>query len=381
MAKTFCIVASSQPILEAMWKELKAIGYTTPNNLYSLNKDVWNALAICVDENFPERVAQKDKFKLLVAIDGSTSKDVFFRLPGDYIKALAFAKEQMESFDKVVIPEYVECIIDERAAHSNFGELGKIYKVRNWNFSTTDCMLEGTTSGSTAKKRFKPSSKELFDLQNKPRDYQKGDYLYMLENYGGIIKKGEIYPFMEYQTPSHYCVTVEHDGEKSFLAPFVHNTRLATKEEIASLKPKFKVGDWIHLTWNDGKTDIFQIVDIKEGIFNTRMHYRNNKWLGCGEPGVLALDSNRQTLKLATKEQIEKTLIAEAKRRFPVGSRVKLMGANMGGLKYGNEVRFTEYSIYDSGKPNMRLFVDSNLLIYDGSVWAEIIQKPYYSIW
>ena len=43
MAKTFCIVASSQPILEAMWKELKAIGYTTPNNLYSLNKDVWNA--------------------------------------------------------------------------------------------------------------------------------------------------------------------------------------------------------------------------------------------------------------------------------------------------------------------------------------------------
>ena len=65
------------------------------------------------------------------------------------------------------IPEYVECV-EEQPQHNNYGELGKIYKVLDWNCSITDCMLVGTTSGSTAKKRFKPSTKEAYDAQNNP---------------------------------------------------------------------------------------------------------------------------------------------------------------------------------------------------------------------
>ena len=86
------------------------------------------------------------------------------------------------------IPEYVECV-EEQPQYNTYGELGKIYKVLDWNCSITDCMLVGTTSGSTAKKRFKPSTKEAYEAQNtylKAADYvpQVGDYVVM-EKAGG----------------------------------------------------------------------------------------------------------------------------------------------------------------------------------------------------
>ena len=101
-------------------------------------------------------------------------------------KNLEIIKAMKNQEDKV--PEYVECV-EEQPQHNNYGELGKIYKVLNWNCSITDCMLVGTTSGSTAKKRFKPSTKEAYDAQNtylKAAEYipQVGDYVIM-EKAGG----------------------------------------------------------------------------------------------------------------------------------------------------------------------------------------------------
>lgn len=63
------------------------------------------------------------------------------------------------------IPEYVECIEE---FPPNYGEKGKIYKVITWKYSPNDCVLEGTTSGSTDRSRFKPSTKEAYDAQNAP---------------------------------------------------------------------------------------------------------------------------------------------------------------------------------------------------------------------
>lgn len=68
-----------------------------------------------------------------------------------------------EEATKTFIPEYVECVKEED--YSFYGKLGTIYKVQNWNYSTNDCTLEGTTSGSTCRKRFKPSTKEAYDAQ------------------------------------------------------------------------------------------------------------------------------------------------------------------------------------------------------------------------
>jgi len=59
-------------------------------------------------------------------------------------------------------PEYVECV---EVSKYLYGELGKIYKVDNWNHSGNDFWLVGTTSGSTARDRFKPSTKKAYDAQ------------------------------------------------------------------------------------------------------------------------------------------------------------------------------------------------------------------------
>jgi len=61
-----------------------------------------------------------------------------------------------------VNPMYVECI-EEKPGF--YGKLGMIYEVETWNHSDSDCYLKGTTSLSTSKKRFKPSTKEAYDAQ------------------------------------------------------------------------------------------------------------------------------------------------------------------------------------------------------------------------
>ena len=104
----------------------------------------------------------------------------------DERKFAFLGSEDPEISDK--IPEYVECV-KEQPQYNNYGELGKIYKVLDWNYSISDCVLVGTTSGSTAKKRFKPSTKEAYDAQNNPlkaAEYtpQVGDYVVM-EKAGG----------------------------------------------------------------------------------------------------------------------------------------------------------------------------------------------------
>lgn len=48
--------------------------------------------------------------------------------------------------------QYAKCIDDNCQW---FGELNKEYKVINWMHSSNDCMLEGSTSGSTSRTRFR----------------------------------------------------------------------------------------------------------------------------------------------------------------------------------------------------------------------------------
>ena len=120
-------------------------------------------------------------------IDETNKIDSSLVLPEGYIHQLETYLNIMKNQEEK-IPEYVECV-EEQPQHNNYGELGKIYKVLDWNCSITDCMLVGTTSGSTAKKRFKPSTKEAYDAQNNPlkaAEYipQVGDYVVM-EKAGG----------------------------------------------------------------------------------------------------------------------------------------------------------------------------------------------------
>ena len=120
-------------------------------------------------------------------IDETNNIDNSLILPEGYIHQLHTYLNVMKN-QKEKIPEYVECV-EEQPQHNNYGELGKIYKVLDWNCSITDCLLVGTTSGSTSKKRFKPSTKEAYEAQNtylKAAEYtpQVGDYVVM-EKAGG----------------------------------------------------------------------------------------------------------------------------------------------------------------------------------------------------
>ena len=99
------------------------------------------------------------------------------------------------------IPEYAKCISTSRNC---YGELGKVYKVKDWNHSLSDCMLEGTTSGSTAKSRFRPSTKEAYDAQQST--FEIPEYLECIDNSGidnyGVI--GRIYKFSKVSGPHSY---------------------------------------------------------------------------------------------------------------------------------------------------------------------------------
>lgn len=86
------------------------------------------------------------------------------------------------------IPEYVECV-EEQPQYDNYGELGKIYKVLDWNYSISDCMLEGTTSGSTSKRRFKPSTKEAYEAQKETKP-SKSEYIPQVGDYVVMEKAG-----------------------------------------------------------------------------------------------------------------------------------------------------------------------------------------------
>lgn len=70
----------------------------------------------------------------------------------------------------------------------------------------------------------------------------------------------------------------------------------------------------------------------------------------------------------------EEELLEEAKRRYPIGCKVKLIGLNVGG-DFGNEVRFTKHSFYRSGE-RKELYIDGNLVLFNGTVWAEIESLP-----
>jgi len=80
------------------------------------------------------------------------------------IKADQFVsyEEAMKTF----IPEYVECIslTYPNMKDINFGEIGKIYKVLNYNYSISDMTINEYFL-SVGKERFKPSTKEAYDAQ------------------------------------------------------------------------------------------------------------------------------------------------------------------------------------------------------------------------
>jgi hypothetical protein len=163
--------------------------------------------------------------------------------------------------------------------------------------------------------------------------------------------------------------------------------RRAHPHEIPSMEPKvnthvFKVGDEVignHDTAYDitKKGWIGKVTEVKDwqlgNIYVQSLDGRQgpypveSKYFDLYSPkGVI---SEQTGLPKMSKEE---ELLIEAKKRYPVGTIVKKMGANVGG-KFGFECRFTDWKYWsDSGN----FFIDNNLLIYMNGKWAEIVEMP-----
>lgn len=441
MAKTFFIESDSEPLIRAMWSELKQLGYITKADDYSLDAIELNYNAIT--NKFVDHASENNNledYKSLCASDtvGGAKE---FTLPEDWDAALAFAKEQIESFDKP-LPEYVECISSE----TNGFTVGKIYNFPNPIDNDGVKIYIDILNVSIWK--FKPSTKEAFDAQNKPtvesleencyykvvedefwmvgkvsvgnngdndEDSLRGECHYLIASNEKFItnddwcykgtnrtyqklspnsdevqwleacnKANKYIPKEEALKPHPManCVkgkvywsnssifpkgnlwrfdSIKHTGFINVSSIILYNRtsfkqesglndanwenlreatsdeikwleacekagKFISKEEVLNPKPKFEVGDWVHLTWNDGVEDIFQIISIITNGFYTDPHYRNGKFLF--DEASLPIQPKRQTFRLATEKEIKDTLIKEAKRRYPVGTKFSTPGSD-----------------------------------------------------
>ena len=343
MAKTFFIKSDSEPLIRAMWSELKQLGYITEADDYSLDALELNYNA--VTNKFVDDASENNNledYKFLCAIDtvgGATE----FTLPDDWDEALAFAKEQIESFDKP-LPEYVECISSE----TNDFTIGKIYNFPNPIDNDGDKIPIDILNGSLWK--FKPSTKEAFDAQNKAaiESLEENCYYKVVEDEFWMVGKvsvgnngnsnenllrGRCHYLIdsdeEFVKNRNWCYKdtnrtyqklSPNSDEVQWLEACNKANKYIPKEEVLNPKPKFNIGDWVHLTWdNDGDEDIFQIKSILEYKFYTDPHYRNGEFLCDGVS--LLMQPKRQTFRLATEKEIKEILIKEAKRRYPVGTK------------------------------------------------------------
>jgi hypothetical protein len=140
---------------------------------------------------------------------------------------------------------------------------------------------------------------------------------------------------------------------------------------------EFKVGDYVYVEFAEfgakGAEEQFgQITDeySQNGLADSYPNGIKVKTLK-GKVWTIGKDYTTVKLKKSSPEEVKtyenNLLIEEAKRRYPIGCKVKLFNSNIGG-KYKNEVRFSSFEFLGN-----QLYIDGNLLIYENGKWAEIL--------
>lgn len=323
-AQTFSIKGSA-PLLEAIGKELKELGY----NIDKFDND-YSMISHNMVKQDAEKLNNKKEFiQLYNDCEGNlpfNTNEIFY-LPKQYNEALAFAKEQLLDKYWVEIPEYVKCTVQ-----LGFCVVGKIYKTKpekdsfRWlyEFSNTNAMdrvhvgnwdyagdLEWTM------KYFEPVTKEEYLKQQTISQLEVGKW-YMITSslfkpYEHISKFAYLRNGKFYYSERVYENTYRNQED---FHSYPYEVRLCSLEEIQDYLP-------------DGHVD-----------------------------------------KIKSKQDL---MIEEAKKRYPIGCKVKLLASNVGG-NYKNEVRHTKYLYFED-----QLYVDGNLLLFHKGQWAEII--PEIKLW
>jgi len=103
----------------------------------------------------------------------------------DFIKYIYKGEEKKENSS----PKYVKCIKNDIPSYK-YGEVNKIYKVKNWNHSYSDCIIEGSNCGSSAKDRFIPSTYEEYCVQENINVVPVKEEENLIGRYVKLVKKG-----------------------------------------------------------------------------------------------------------------------------------------------------------------------------------------------
>jgi hypothetical protein len=122
---------------------------------------------------------------------------------------------------------------------------------------------------------------------------------------------------------------------------------------------EFKVGNWII-----GKNNLSPSVARKVlKITNGRCEYSNN------HNDIIQNSCEFHFLRLATTEEIQESLMIEAKKRYPVGTKFK--------AARGCRSTYTVTSLSDfriDSENTICIFSEGNGTIYHNGIWAEIIE-------
>ena len=308
-----------------------------------------------------------------------------------------------EEATKTFNPEYVECIKEETDNYF-YGRLGKIYKVSNWFHSINDCMLEGTTSGSTDRKRFKPSTKEAYNAQfvvKEPefvlpekwciRQNKKeiNDWLNQNKQTGFTYSSRNGNEFVHFPEKNGYHLNTNiQDGYTEIT--FEQFKKYVLKEEIVEEKvieplPQFKVIETIEtiIKVENNEGNQFFIGDVvisSNGTIQTIESFDYNK----AKTNIIAFTSRQSILGNSIgidkiehyiEPKVEETLLEKAKRLYPVGTkfRVACNPKYIGTVKDHKDYPFQDVDIVNL---NTIENIDSytGMTVFYKGKWAEIIE-------
>ncbi len=205
-------------------------------------------------------------------------------------------KQEAEEFSKTLtetednIPEYVECI----EQNYYYDVLGKIYKVINWNYGHEDCMLEGINTGSTNRDRFKPSTKEAYEAQNKQTtkklsendEIKVGDKVVLIKrgavknesvDYSAHLELNKLYTCISVKKTAvggdaQLCIRVKEDT-RVYFHPIIkfrkalpHEISTDNKPMIKEPEQQFIKGEW-YVNKDLKSAGALKLLEFKKGKF------------------------------------------------------------------------------------------------------------------
>lgn len=174
------------------------------------------------------------------------------------------------------------------------------------------------------------------------------------------LRTGSSFLYIKLFSDESGCVCEDVDDEELFDFENINELKRGLKDKIKELeKPKLEVGKW-YKTEDDV---LFHVVSIDSNSYKTYGNYKH----GWGGDWRIGKKSNYAKKAVeATKEEVEKALIKEAKKRgFKEGVTFRSATGSLTAFVVEGSL-YLEYSIlYSDGR---------GCIFYDGN-WAEIIEE------